>query len=125
MIVLCFATFTRTCKDFALVQSQTSSRCAFFPQISAEILEVESVITWDFDVLRGDVLFSLFHSKRAPVTHQKDASSSSVPSTASTSNNVQLIDKNWVLGVDYSWVEAPLVCKEGESIQVCRLPTCF
>ncbi|XP_073492448.1 SEC14-like protein 5 [Aquarana catesbeiana] len=86
-------------------------------EISAEILEVESVITWDFDVLRGDVVFSLFHSKRVPVTHQKDASSSSVPSTASTSNNVQLIDKNWVLGVDYSWVEAPLICKEGESIQ--------
>ncbi|KAM5151788.1 SEC14-like protein 5 [Mantella aurantiaca] len=85
-------------------------------EISAEIPEVESVITWDFDVLRGDVVFSLFHSKRAPLTHQKD-SSSAVTSTASSCNNVQLIDKNWVLGVDYSWVEAPLVCREGESIQ--------
>ncbi|KAM9305205.1 SEC14-like protein 5 [Gastrophryne carolinensis] len=84
-------------------------------EISAEIPEVDSVITWDFDVLRGDVVFSLFHSKRAPVTHQKD--SSMVTSATSSSNNVQLIDKNWVLGVDYSWVEAPLVCREGESIQ--------
>ncbi|XP_068099566.1 SEC14-like protein 5 [Hyperolius riggenbachi] len=84
-------------------------------EISAEILEVESVITWDFDVLRGDVVFSLFHSKRAPLSHQKD-SCSVTPATCS-SNNVQLIDKNWSLGVDYSWVEAPLVCREGESIQ--------
>ncbi|KAM3917251.1 SEC14-like protein 5 isoform 1-T3 [Leptodactylus fuscus] len=81
-------------------------------EITAEILEVESVITWDFDVLRGDVVFSLFHSKRAPVTHQKDPASATT-----TSNNVQLLDKNWVLGVDYRRVEAPLVCREGESIQ--------
>lgn len=82
-------------------------------EITAEILEVESVITWDFDVLRGDVVFSLFHSKRAPEVHQKDPASV----TTTTSNNVQLIDKTWVLGVDYRRVEAPLVCREGESIQ--------
>ncbi|XP_063286814.1 SEC14-like protein 5 isoform X2 [Pelobates fuscus] len=84
-------------------------------EITAEILEEESVITWDFDILRGDVVFSLFHSKRAPQTHQKDLGivAGSTPST----NNVQLIDKNWVMGVDYSLVESPLICKEGESIQ--------
>ncbi|KAG9473476.1 hypothetical protein GDO78_013590, partial [Eleutherodactylus coqui] len=84
-------------------------------EITAEILEVESVITWDFDVLRGDVVFSLFHSKRAPDVHPKDPASVTVTTTCS--NNVQLIDKNWVLGVDYRRVEAPLVCREGESIQ--------
>ncbi|XP_073504654.1 SEC14-like protein 5 [Phyllobates terribilis] len=84
-------------------------------EISAEILEVESVITWDFDVLRGDVVFSLFHSKRAPEVRQKDPAS--VTATTVSSNNVQLIDKSWVLGVDYRRVEAPLVCREGESIQ--------
>lgn len=68
-------------------------------------------------------MFSLFHSKRAPVVYQKDFSSSAT-STASASNNVQLIDKNWVLGMDYSWVEAPLVCREGESIQVSHCPKC-
>ncbi|KAJ8399708.1 hypothetical protein AAFF_G00408130 [Aldrovandia affinis] len=32
-------------------------------------------------------------------------------------NNVQLIDKSWMLGQDYSMVESPLTCKEGESVQ--------
>lgn len=80
-----------------------------------EILEGESVITWDFDILKGDVVFSLFHSKRAPETSHKDAA---LPSTSAAGDNVQLIDKLWVLGVDYSRVESPLVCREGESIQV-------
>jgi len=80
-----------------------------------EILEGESVITWDFDILKGDVVFSLFHSKRAPETSHKEAPLSS---TSAAGDNVQLIDKTWVLGVDYSRVESPLVCREGESIQV-------
>lgn len=29
-----------------------------------EILEGESVIIWDFDILRGDVVFSLYYIKR-------------------------------------------------------------
>lgn len=89
---------------------------AAFPlQIVVEILEGESVITWDFDILKGDVVFSLFHSKRAPETSHKEAT---LPSTSAAGDNVQLIDKTWVLGVDYSRVESPLVCREGESIQV-------
>ncbi|XP_044835870.1 SEC14-like protein 5 isoform X1 [Mauremys mutica] len=83
-------------------------------EIIVEILEGESVITWDFDILKGDVVFCLFHSKRAPETSRKEATSSSA-STAG--DNVQLIDKSWVLGVDYSRMESPLVCREGESIQ--------
>ncbi|XP_032626590.1 SEC14-like protein 5 isoform X2 [Chelonoidis abingdonii] len=83
-------------------------------EIVVEILEGESVITWDFDILKGDVVFCLFHSKRAPETSRKEATSSSA-STAG--ENVQLIDKSWILGVDYSCMESPLVCREGESIQ--------
>ncbi|EMP26841.1 SEC14-like protein 5, partial [Chelonia mydas] len=83
-------------------------------EIVVEILEGESVITWDFDILKGDVVFCLFHSKRAPETSRKEATSSSA-STAG--DNMQLIDKSWVLGVDYSRMESPLVCREGESIQ--------
>lgn len=30
---------------------------------------------------------------------------------------MQLIDKVWQLGRDYSMVESPLICKEGESVQ--------
>ncbi|KAM4697984.1 SEC14-like protein 5 [Rhinophrynus dorsalis] len=84
-------------------------------EITVEILEEESVITWDFDILRGDVVFSLFHSKRVPQDNQRDPVL--VSGTLASSNNVQLIDKSWVLGVDYSKVQAPLVCREGESIQ--------
>ncbi|KGL79790.1 SEC14-like 5, partial [Tinamus guttatus] len=83
-------------------------------EIVVEILEGESVITWDFDILKGDVVFSLFHSKRAPETGRKEAT---LPSTSLAGDNTQLIDKTWVLGVDYSRMESPLVCREGESIQ--------
>nr|XP_056722465.1 SEC14-like protein 5 [Euleptes europaea] len=83
-------------------------------EIVVEILEGESVVTWDFDILKGDVAFSLFHSKRAPETSWKEAT---VPSALTAGENVQLIGKSWALGVDYSRVESPLVCREGESIQ--------
>ncbi|XP_053132653.1 SEC14-like protein 5 [Hemicordylus capensis] len=83
-------------------------------EIVVEILEGESVITWDFDILKGDVVFSLFHSKRAPETVRKEPP---VPNALTGGDNIQLIGKSWVLGVDYSRVESPLVCREGESIQ--------
>ncbi|XP_047388696.1 SEC14-like protein 5 isoform X2 [Sciurus carolinensis] len=77
-------------------------------EVALEILEGESVITWDFDILRGDVVFSLYHTKQAlkPGPWEPGARPSG-----------QLMDKGWVLGTDYSRVEAPLVCREGESIQ--------
>ncbi|KAK2097487.1 hypothetical protein P7K49_022938 [Saguinus oedipus] len=77
-------------------------------QVAVEILEGESVITWDFDILRGDVVFSLYHTKQVPRLGARD------PGTRPSG---QLIDKGWVLGRDYSRVEAPLICREGESIQ--------
>lgn len=76
-----------------------------------EIPEGESVITWDFDILRGDVVFSLYHVKQAPKLG---------PQEPGVRVSGQLIDKNWVLGADYSRVEAPLICREGQSIQVHR-----
>ncbi|XP_072610051.1 SEC14-like protein 5 isoform X3 [Vulpes vulpes] len=77
-------------------------------EVAVEILEGESVITWDFDILRGDVVFSLYHSKQVPKPG---------PQEPGAGAGGQLTDKGWVLGVDYSRVEAPLVCREGESIQ--------
>ncbi|XP_010642438.1 SEC14-like protein 5 [Fukomys damarensis] len=70
-------------------------------EVAVEILEGESVITWDFDILRGNMVFSLYHVKQMPNSGPRE----------------QLIDKGWVLGTDYSLVEEPLVCREGESIQ--------
>ncbi|XP_073915099.1 SEC14-like protein 5 [Castor canadensis] len=77
-------------------------------EVAVEILEGESVITWDFDILRGDVVFSLYHAKQAPKPGPRE------PGARASG---QLIDKGWVLGTDYSRVEAPLVCREGQSIQ--------
>lgn len=83
-------------------------------QVAVEILEGESVITWDFDILQGDMVFSLYHAKQMPKSSPQDPG----PRTSG-----QLIDKGWVLGTDYSRVEAPLVCREGESIQVRGFPS--
>uniref|UniRef100_A0A4W5PEU7 SEC14 like lipid binding 1 n=1 Tax=Hucho hucho TaxID=62062 RepID=A0A4W5PEU7_9TELE len=87
-------------------------------EVVIEIIDAASVITWDFDVCKGDVVFHLYHSKRAPQPPRKDplvGQHSSI--TAPGGNNIQLIDKSWTLGLDYSMVESPLTCKEGESVQ--------
>uniref|UniRef100_A0A8B9GY73 SEC14 like lipid binding 5 n=1 Tax=Astyanax mexicanus TaxID=7994 RepID=A0A8B9GY73_ASTMX len=81
-------------------------------EVMMEVVEESSVITWDFDILRGDIVFNIFHSKRTPQPLRKEASPA-LPEL----NNVQLIDGSWTLGVDYSMVESPLTCREGESIQ--------
>ncbi|KAM3597622.1 uncharacterized protein V6R79_006974 [Siganus canaliculatus] len=78
-------------------------------EMSIAISDASSVITWDFDVSKGDVIFNIYHSKRAPHPLKKDTSLGAV--------NTQLIDKNWVLGKDYSVVEKSLICREGESVQ--------
>lgn len=78
-------------------------------QVVVEILEGESVITWDFDILRGDVVFSLYYAKQAPKLG---------PQEPGARASGQLVDRGGALGTDYSLVEAPLICREGESIQV-------
>ena len=86
-------------------------------QMLIEITEASSVITWDFDVCKGDVIFHIYHSKRAPQPQKKDSlGAHGIASLGAV--NVQLIDRNWVLGQDYSLVEKALTCKEGESVQV-------
>lgn len=81
-----------------------------------QIAEASSVITWDFDVSKGDVIFNLFHSKRAPQPQKRDTlGAHGIPSLGAV--NAQLIDRSWVLGKDYSMVEKALICREGESVQ--------
>ncbi|KAE8283023.1 SEC14-like protein 1 [Larimichthys crocea] len=81
-----------------------------------EITEASSVITWDFDVSKGDVIFRIYHSKRAPQPPKKDALGAHGITSLGVVN-AQLIDKSWVLGKDYSMVEKALTCREGESVQ--------
>lgn len=82
-----------------------------------EITEASSVITWDFDVSKGDVIFTIYHSRRAPQVPKKDTLGSHALASLGTIN-VQVIDKSWMLGKDYSMVERALTCNEGESVQV-------
>ncbi|XP_056442912.1 SEC14-like protein 1 isoform X1 [Gadus chalcogrammus] len=85
-------------------------------ELLIQIIDASSVITWDFDVCKGDVVFNIFHSKRAPQPARKEPPGPhGVPPPPG--NNVQLIDKSWTLGQDYSRVESALTCKEGESVQ--------
>lgn len=84
-----------------------------------QITEASSVVTWDFDVCKGDVIFNIYHSKRAPQPARKDAlGAHGITSLGAV--NTQLIDRSWVLGQDYSMVERALTCREGESVQVRR-----
>ncbi|XP_041938994.1 SEC14-like protein 1 isoform X1 [Alosa sapidissima] len=82
-------------------------------EVLIKISEPSSVITWDFDVCKGDVVFNIFHSRRTP---QGSHTHAHAPPGAA-GNNTQLIDRSWVLGQDYSKVETALTCREGESIQ--------
>lgn len=72
---------------------------------------------------KGDVVFNIYHSKRAPQPPRKDPLGAH-GITSPGGNNVQLIDKSWTLGQDYSMVESPLTCREGESVQVRGLCRC-
>ncbi|XP_059900379.1 SEC14-like protein 1 [Gadus macrocephalus] len=83
-------------------------------ELLIDIAEVSSVITWDFDVCKGDVVFNIFHSKRAPSPPRKEAPGAA-PLVGGA--NLPLIDRNWTLGQDYSKVETALACREGESVQ--------
>ncbi|KAM3921327.1 SEC14-like protein 1 isoform 2-T3 [Leptodactylus fuscus] len=85
-------------------------------EIVIQIVDASSVITWDFDVCKGDIIFNIYHSKRAPQVPKRDTLGAH-GITSPVCNNVQLIDKAWQLGRDYSMVESPLTCKEGESVQ--------
>ncbi|KAM9844107.1 SEC14-like protein 1 [Aulostomus maculatus] len=80
-----------------------------------EITEASSVITWDFDVAKGDVVFNIYHSKRTPQPKKDTLSAHGITSLGAVTSPV--IERSWVLGHDYSMVEKALTCREGESVQ--------
>ncbi|XP_071813013.1 SEC14-like protein 5 isoform X2 [Apostichopus japonicus] len=86
-------------------------------EVLVHVTEAQQVLTWDFDVLRGDVTFAVLFSKR-PLTVLKEvnhAITSHHP--AQGVSNTIVFDKSMVCGVNYNFVEQPLVCKAGESMQ--------
>ncbi|XP_033112477.1 SEC14-like protein 5 isoform X2 [Anneissia japonica] len=85
-------------------------------EVLVKISGAQEVLTWDFDVLRGDVIFSVL-VVRKPINHPKE--------TTGPLGNTIYIDKSMFCGIDYGVIESALVCKAGESIQgshVCQFP---
>ena len=102
----------------------TSSYCdlfiVFIVQVAVEVPAKGSVITWDFDILKGDVTFTVLRCcnplKTSPHEHHVSGAVGGIGST-------QYTDKHWTVGIDVSLVEPPVVCRDGDSIQVWRF-TC-
>ncbi|XP_071508686.1 SEC14-like protein 1 [Diadema antillarum] len=92
-------------------------------EVLVHIKDAQQVLTWDFDVLRGDVVFSVLVSRRPLTIHKEVTNPVSTPAGVVT--NTIVIDKSMQPGIDYKVVESALVCKAGESIQgssVCQVP---
>lgn len=70
------------------------------------------MITWDFDVMKGDVQFTVFRHKRP-----REAISSN--SLSSFGSDASINQSGVIAGVDAMVVEKPRHCVDGESIQVC------
>ena len=75
-----------------------------------------SVVTWDFDILKGDVTFTVFFCRKTlasePIHHHH------VTGTTTGVGSVQYLDKTMTVGKDLSIVEPPNICRDGDSVQV-------
>ena len=74
-----------------------------------------SVITWDFDILKGDVTFTVLRCRQHPTAEPHEHH---ISGAVGGIGSKQYIDKHTVVGVDVSIVEAPTVCRDGDSVQV-------
>ncbi|XP_069684497.1 SEC14-like protein 1 isoform X1 [Periplaneta americana] len=79
-----------------------------------------SVITWDFDVMRQDVMFTVFRT-RIPVPAQSPTGAlqtiQQMNPLAPDPEHRSAIEKGWKEGQDYFRMETPIICHDGESIQ--------
>ncbi|XP_014673781.1 PREDICTED: SEC14-like protein 1 [Priapulus caudatus] len=92
-------------------------------EVLIPVLEPGTVITWDFDVIKGDCIFALMKTKR-PVDldiialHSHHHSQHGHNSPASPKLGTVMDRPLMALGVDAFNAESPLVVREGDSIQV-------
>ena len=83
-----------------------------------------SVITWDFDVMKHDVMFCVFRTNEAfkgldkptPVPSLNNIGSFTIGPTAEPEHHSS-IGRGWREGEEYFRAEVPIVCHDGESIQ--------
>lgn len=73
------------------------------------------VITWDFDILKGDVTFTVFRCKNALT--QESHHAHHISGATGGIGSVQYIDKTMQVGPDLSIVEPPHICRDGDSVQ--------
>ncbi|XP_039264841.1 SEC14-like protein 1 isoform X2 [Styela clava] len=88
-------------------------------EVMLEVPTKDCVITWDFDIMKCDVVFSLYHSKKrlGPIIEGETQSILAGNLSNNGAISTQIISKNMTLGRDYSLVEQSPVFREGESIQ--------
>ncbi|KAK7501943.1 hypothetical protein BaRGS_00006695 [Batillaria attramentaria] len=95
---------------------QTAHVVKDFPhEVLLQVPQRGSVITWDFDILKGDVTFTVFRCKQSLSEgphHQHHVSGAT-----GGIGSVQYIDKGMTVGVDLSIVEPPHICRDGDSVQ--------
>jgi len=83
-----------------------------------------SVITWDFDVMKHDVMFCVFRTKEAftgldkppPTPTLSNIGSFNMGPTSEPEHHSN-IGRGWKEGEEYFRAEAPIICHDGESIQ--------
>lgn len=106
-------------------------------EVVIEIKEKGGVICWDFDVMKEDIQFSVLKLDRLlPTVEESDESdivaqgcggSSGHPLSPINRLSIDLtagpiiIPKNWKLDQDFHAVEPPIICHDGESVQVNQL----
>ncbi|KAL8558408.1 hypothetical protein ACOMHN_064755 [Nucella lapillus] len=87
-----------------------------FPhEVVVQVAQKGGVITWDFDILKGGVTFTVLRCKQpvaAQPLHQHHVSGA-----AGGIGSVQFTHKNMTVGVHLSIVEAPHICHDGDSVQ--------
>jgi len=97
-------------------------------EVLIENTDKGSVITWDFDVMKHDVMFCVFRTVEA--IKKKGGSTSGVAKekkeelgsfnnmgTSGDPEHYTGIGRGWTEGKEYFRAEAPIVCHDGESIQ--------
>lgn len=86
-------------------------------EVPVHVTEAQQVLTWDFDVLRGDITFAVLFSKKPLVVLKEVNNAVTSHHPAQGVSNTIVFDKSMTCGVNYNYVEQPLVCKAGESMQ--------
>ena len=89
-----------------------------FAQVLLHVPQKNCVITWDFDILKGDVVFTVFRLQKPyrgkPHTHHLHGGGT----LARGSISLQFLQKNWKIGLEMHVIQSPVVCHNGDSIQV-------